>query len=239
MLCSFSSKTPCLRSRSQQCSRSVFGRKSERLEILGQESVFNEPEAEAEKETAEPEISESETETITYMRNKRKPGKLGEMLKGLPTRKEQNELPEEELVATFGESGWKRLPDEIYRKLEYHPATKEVVEHHIAVYAAKNENKIVRAPRPAGLLAHSVATPSLVAAVMNAKHMPASRRPPTNPANSRLRALTHTLRSAVHAICAMHCSMLQNMSAYGSRLSLPTSPRSEPRASITTLQSLT
>ena len=110
-----------MRSRSQQCSRSVFGRKSERLEILGQESVFNEPEAEAEKETAEPEISESETETITYMRNKRKPGKLDEMLKGLPTRKEQNELPEEELVATFGESGWKRLPDEIYRKLEYHP----------------------------------------------------------------------------------------------------------------------
>ncbi len=147
-----------------------FGRKSERLEILGQESVFNEPEAEAEKDTDEPETTETEDETITYTRNKKKPGKLDEMLKGLPTRKEQHELSEEELVAIFGENGWKRLPDEIYRKLEYHPATKEVVEHHVAVYAAKNEDKIVRAPRPAGLLAHSVATPSLVAAVMNAKY---------------------------------------------------------------------
>ena len=152
-----------------------FGRKSERLEILGQESVFNEPEAEAEKdsdepETSEPETSEPEKETITYTRNKKKPGKLDEMLKDLPTREERHELSEEELIAIFGENGWKQLPDEIYRKLEYHPATKEVVEHHIAVYAAKNEDRIVRAPHPAQLLAHSVATPSLVAAVMNAKY---------------------------------------------------------------------
>lgn len=54
--------------------------------------------------------------------------------------------------------------------MEYHPATKEVVEHHIAVYAAKKEDKIVRAPRPADLLVHSIATPSLVAAIMNAKY---------------------------------------------------------------------
>lgn len=39
-----------------------------------------------------------------------------------------------------------------------------------AVYAAKNEDRIVRAPRGATLLAHSIATPSLVAAIMNAKY---------------------------------------------------------------------
>ena len=65
---------------------------------------------------------------------------------------------------------WKQLPDEIYRKLEYHPATKEVVEHHIAVYAAKKEDRIVRATHPVELLNHSIATPSLVAAVMNGKY---------------------------------------------------------------------
>ena len=153
-----------------------FGRKTERLECLGQDTLedyFNEAEAQAEKDTDEP-----ETEEISYTRTRRKPGKLDEMLKGLPTRTENHELTNEELTEIFGDNGWKRLPDDIYRKLEYHPATKEVVEHHVAVYAARNEDKIVRAPHPAELLVHSVATPSLVAAVMNAKYtnaMPLNR----------------------------------------------------------------
>lgn len=147
-----------------------FGRKTERLECLGQTSFFNEAEAEAKKDTDEPETEEPETEEIGYTRKKRQPGKLDEMLKGLPVRIENHELTAEELTEVFGENGWKRLPDETYRKLEYHPATKEVVEHHVAVYVARNEDKIVRAPRPAELLVHSVATPSIVAAVMNAKY---------------------------------------------------------------------
>lgn len=153
-----------------------FGRKTERLECLGQMSIFNEAEVEAEKDTDEPETEEVTRTTRT--RKKRKPGKLDEMLKGLPLRTETHELSEEELTKIFGDKGWKRLPDEVYRKLEYHPATKEVVEHHVAVYAAKKEDKIVRTPHPAELLAHSVATPSLVAAIMNAKYtnaMPLNR----------------------------------------------------------------
>ena len=48
---------------------------------------------------------------------------------------------------------------------------KEVVEHHVAVYAAKkNDDRIVRADRPVDLLRNSMATPSLVAAIMNAKY---------------------------------------------------------------------
>jgi transposase len=142
-----------------------FGRKTERLECLGQLSCFNEAEIEAAKDTDEP-----ETEEISYTRKKRTPGKLDEMLKGLPSRVENHELSEEELTELFGTNGWKRLPDEVYRKLEYHPATKEVVEHHIAVYASKTEDQIVRTPHPAELLVHSIATPSLVAAIMNAKY---------------------------------------------------------------------
>ena len=142
-----------------------FGRKTERLECIGQDCLFNEAEAESENDTDEP-----ETEEITYTRKKRTPGKLDEMLKGLPSRIENHELSQKELNEIFGEGGWKRLPDDVYRKLEYHPATKEVVEHHVAVYAAKKEDKIIRAPRPADLLVHSIATPSLVAAIMNAKY---------------------------------------------------------------------
>ena len=122
-----------------------FGRKTEKLEELaGQLGMFNEAEAEAEKAEPEDETGEPETEEITYTRTKRPKGKLDEMLKGLPVREERHELSEEELTEVFGENGWKQLPDEVYRKLEYHPATKEVVEHHIAVYAAKKEDRIVR-----------------------------------------------------------------------------------------------
>jgi hypothetical protein len=53
-----------------------FGRKTERLECLGQLSCFNEAEIEAAKDTDEP-----ETEEISYTRKKRTPGKLDEMLK--------------------------------------------------------------------------------------------------------------------------------------------------------------
>ena len=51
-------------------------------------------------------------------------------------------------------------------------SVKEVVEHHVAVYAAKkiDVDKIVRADRPVDLLRNSIATPSLVAAIMNAKY---------------------------------------------------------------------
>lgn len=148
-----------------------FGRKTEKLEQLaGQLGIFNEAEAEAEKAEPEDETAEPETEEITYTRSKKKPGTLDEMLKGLPVREETHELTKEELTEIYGEDGWKKLPDEVYRKLEYHPATKEVVEHHIAVYAAKKEDHIVRAPHPAELLNHSIATPSLVAGIMNGKY---------------------------------------------------------------------
>ena len=56
--------------------------------------------------------------------------------------------------------------------MEYQPAIREVVEHHVAVYAAKKTDvdTIVRADRPVDLLRNSIATPSLVAAIMNAKY---------------------------------------------------------------------
>ena len=143
----------------------LFGRSTERMECLGQESIFNEAEVKYNEEENEPEI-----EKAVVVRSKRPRGKLAEDLKGLPMRKEMHELSEDELQQIFGEKGWKRLPDEVSWKLDYHPSVKEAVEHHTAVYASKNDDRIVRAPRPADLLAHSIATPSLVAAIMNAKY---------------------------------------------------------------------
>ena len=158
-------ETALFKERLEELQMHLFSRSTERMECLGQESMFNEAEAKYNEEENEPEI-----EKAVVMRSKRPRGKLAEDLKGLPTRKEIHELSEDELRQIFGEKGWKRLPDEVSWKLEYHPAVKEAVEHHTAVYASKNDDRIVRAPRPADLLAHSIATPSLVAAIMNAKY---------------------------------------------------------------------
>ena len=142
----------------------AYGRKSEQMEYDGQESFFNEVEAACEESIVEPEFEE-----ITYKRKKQS-GKREEDLSNFPVTVVNHELSEEELTDLFGEGGWKRLPDQVYKKLEMHPARYVVFEHHIAVYAGKNDDQIVKAPHPAELLNNSIATASLVSAVMNAKY---------------------------------------------------------------------
>ena len=144
-----------------------FGRSSEKLETLpGQMNIFNETEVAAVEAIAEPAIEQ------VVVRRKKKKGQRKEDLSKLPKRIENHELTKEQLKAIFGENGWKQLPDEVYSRVEYQPAVKEVVEHHVAVYAAKKSDvdTIVRADRPVDLLRNSIATPSLVAAIMNAKY---------------------------------------------------------------------
>lgn len=142
-----------------------FGRSTEKLETLpGQMNIFNEAEVAAAEAIAEPAIEQ------VVIRKKKQKDK--ENLSRLPKRIKKHELTKEQLKEIFGENGWKRLPDEIYSRVEYQPAIREVVEHHVAVYAAKKTDvdTIVRADRPVDLLRNSIATPSLVAAIMNAKY---------------------------------------------------------------------
>ena len=143
-----------------------FGRSTEKLNTLpGQMSVFNEAEAAAAEAIAEPAIEQ------VVVRKKKQKGQRKEDLSRLPVRIEKHELTKQQLNDIYGENGWKRLPDEVYSRVEYQPAVKEVVEHHVAVYAArKNDDRIVRADRPVDLLRNSIATPSLVAAIINAKY---------------------------------------------------------------------
>ena len=144
-----------------------FGRSTKKLETLpSQMNIFNEAEVAAAEAIAEPTIEQ------VVIRKKKQKGKCKENLSRLPKRIEKHELTKEQLKEIFGENGWKRLPDEIYSRVEYQPAIREVVEHHVAVYAAKKTDvdTIVRADRPVDLLLNSIATPSLVAAIMNAKY---------------------------------------------------------------------
>lgn len=162
-----------------------FGRKTEKsadipsgqmtiMDILPEDmrDVFNEAEATAEDNVAEPDM-----ETITYKRKKTS-GKRDRDLEGIEVIVDDTiTLPEAELKERFP-YGYNRLPDEIYRELEFIPSKFLVHEKHIAVYAGKKDTGVIRANRPERLLKNSLLTPSLAAGVIDAKyvnHLPLNR----------------------------------------------------------------
>lgn len=128
---------------------------------------FNEVEA-----TSNPSIKEPEIEEVTissYKRSKKK-GKREEDLDGLPARIFGHKLSDKELSEKFP-NGYKELPVEVYKRLHVIPETFIVDEHHIHVYASKDNNGlIVRAPRPTDLFKNSIATAPLVASIINGKY---------------------------------------------------------------------
>ncbi|MCI6044862.1 IS66 family transposase [bacterium] len=154
--------------------RHRFGRSSERheteaqisfMEVDGRIVFFNEAEAVVAEESGEA------SETATRQKPKKRQGKREEDLSGLPVVVIEHSMPEEELDELFGKDGFKQLPDEVYRRYGFTPAKIEVEEHHVKVYAGKKTDEIVRAPHPGCLLRGSLVSPSLEAAVMNAKYV--------------------------------------------------------------------
>ncbi len=154
--------------------RHRFGRSSERheadeqlsfMEVDGEIVFFNESEAVAAEEAGE------EEGAAPRRRPKKRQGKREEDLEGLPVTVIEHSMTEKELESWFGEESWKQLPDEVYRRYSFTPAKVEVEEHHVKVYAGKETERIVRAPHPQALLRGSLVSPSLEAAVMNAKYV--------------------------------------------------------------------
>ncbi|WP_024832086.1 IS66 family transposase [Ruminiclostridium josui] len=146
-----------------------FGRSSEKMVYDEQmELCFNEAEVTAAgKLIEEPEFDEVCPKP--YKRKKAK-GKRNEDLKDLPVSIIEHTLNDDELRSIFGDT-WKRLPDEVYKRLQFHPATFEVEEHHVAVYAGKDNQTIVKANRPVDLLRNSIVTPTLAAGILNGKYI--------------------------------------------------------------------
>ena len=151
-----------------------FGRSTERMEdpeqicfmeIDGKIVFFNEAEAVSDLEIEEPE--ELELQKVS----RRKKGKKDQDLTGIPVRRIDHYLTEQELEDEFGENGWKQLPDTISRQYCFIPAKVEIEEHHIGVYADRKDEHMVRAPHPKSLLHGSLVSPSLGAAIMNGKYV--------------------------------------------------------------------
>ena len=154
--------------------RHRFGRSSEKHETEGQVSFmevdgkivfFNESEAVAAEESTE------EPENVSRTRPKKKQGKREEDLDGIPVVVVEHSMTDGELEDKFGKDGWKQLPDEVYRRYRFTPAKIEVEEHHVKVYAGKETEEVIKAPHPQALLRGSLVSPSLEAAVMNAKYV--------------------------------------------------------------------
>ena len=133
------------------------------MEVDGNIIFFNEAEAVCDLEAPEP-------ETLEVRKPKRK-GKKEEDLSNLPTVRVDHYMTEEQLIAEFGENGWKQLPDAISRRYKFEPAKVEVEEHHIGVYASKKDEHMVKAEHPKGLLHGSLVSPSIAAAIINGKYV--------------------------------------------------------------------
>lgn len=152
-----------------------FGRSSEKMEdtsqicfreVDGTIVFFNEAEAVCDLNAAEPEDLE-----LKLPKQPKRKGKKEADLSGLPVRRIDHYLSEEELEIEFGVNGWKQLPDAISKKYHFVPARVEVEEHHIGVYASKTDEHMVKADHPKALLHGSLVSPSLGAAIINGKYV--------------------------------------------------------------------
>ena len=155
--------------------RHRFGRSSEKhetedqisfMEVDGKIVFFNEAEVVAAEGN-----TQEEPESVSRRKPKKKQGKREEDLDGLPVVVVEHSMTDEELEDKFGKDGWKQLPDEVYSRYSFTPAKIEVEEHHVKVYAGKETEDVIKAPHPQTLLRGSLVSPSLEAAVMNAKYV--------------------------------------------------------------------
>lgn len=189
-----------------------FGRKSEAnlSEIDGQISLFdsfNEVEYLNQNSAKEPEIEE--IAISSYHRSKAK-GKREADLDGLPARIIEHRLSDEELAIKFP-NGYKEFPQEVYKRLHIIPETFIVDEHHVHVYASKsNDGTILKAPRPRDLFRNSIATPALVASIINGKYtnaLPLERQAKTYKMNG-INLATNTMANWVIRSTDMYLSLI-------------------------------
>lgn len=149
-----------------------FGRHTETLEaISGQLSLFNEAEALSEETVREPEIEEV---LPVIQKKKKQRGKRDADLSGFPEEGILHSVSPEKLCELYGEGNYKRMPDEIYKRLRYEPASYTVEIHTVEVYVGTDglhQDEFIRGDRPKDLLRNSIVTPSLEAAIINGKYV--------------------------------------------------------------------
>lgn len=168
-------KMEVLIEQSTLANKNRFGRSSEKtmdtsqicfMEVDGTIVFFNEAEAISDLDAEEPDTLENKP-----ARKPKTVGKKEADIKDLPVNIINHYLTDEELVAEFGENGWKQLPDAISKHYRFIPAKVEIDEHHVGVYASKTDDRIIKADHPKALLHGSLVSPTIAAAIMNGKYV--------------------------------------------------------------------
>ena len=148
-----------------------FGRKTEKLsQIDGQRSFFNEVEECCDLTASEPELEL----VVRKVRKKKQLGQRELDLEGLPEEEIRHELTDKQLDEHFGVGCWRRIKSDEYARLRFNPASWTVERHSVDVAVGKSgdhQDEFLRGDRPKDLLRASLVTPSLEAAIMNAKYV--------------------------------------------------------------------
>lgn len=129
-----------------------FGRHTEKSTETDHQMtfIFNESEVIIAEEgmKEEPSIEETIPEIKTPERKSHKKGSRKPMLKDVPVKEVPYELPEGEMVCSCCGGRLHRIGEDVSQRLEFHPATFEIIEEHVSTYSCRECQKIVRAPHP-------------------------------------------------------------------------------------------
>lgn len=150
-----------------------FGRRTETMEsIEGQLSFFDEADA-----LYNPLVQEPDVEDVLPRKAKKKKakGQREEDLKDFP----EDIIPthtvsREVLDAFYGEGNWRQMPSETYKRLRHEPESWTVEVHTVDVFVGtdgEHQDEFMRGDRPKDLFRGSIATPSLLASILNVKYV--------------------------------------------------------------------
>ncbi|MDD5936036.1 MAG: IS66 family transposase [Clostridiales bacterium] len=152
-----------------------FGRHTEKLnQIAGQISFFNEAEACFNAQSPEPTMEEVVVQQLKPTRKPKKKGQREEDLKEFPQEEIPHDVSKEKLNRLFGEGNYKSMPDEICWQLRFEPGKWIAEKHIIKVYVGTDglhQDEFLCGDHPSTLYRGSIATPSLVAAIVNSKYV--------------------------------------------------------------------
>lgn len=152
-----------------------FGRHTEKLDdLVGQLSFFNEVEACCDGNAKEPTIEEVTDDALKKPHKPKQKGQREEDLKDFPQEVIPHDVSENQLISTFGEGNYKSMPDEICWQLRFEPGKWVAEKHVIKVYVGTDglhQDEFLRGDHPGTLFRGSIATPSLEAAIINAKYV--------------------------------------------------------------------
>ena len=152
-----------------------FGKHTETLKSIdGQLSFFDEAETLFDASAQEPSVEEA----VPVTRKKKSKGQRELNLKAFPEETVPvHSVPVEQLDAFYGEGCWRRMPDEVYKRLRHEPESWTVEVHTVEVYVGTDgdhQDEFVRGNRPKDLLRNSIVTPSLLASILNVKYVNSS-----------------------------------------------------------------